>query len=92
MNLHVTLWIVSAGLALAFAATGAMKLALSKDQLVLRGAAWTADFSLATVRFVGFTEIVAALGMILPAALDMPHWLARTSAAVGLVVALLGRR
>jgi hypothetical protein len=90
MNLHVTLWVVSAGLALAFAAAGAMKLVLSKDQLVRRGAAWTANFGTGTVKFAGFTEIVAAAGMILPAVLDFPHVLARVAAAVGLIVATLG--
>jgi hypothetical protein len=86
----VTLWVVSIGLALAFAAAGTMKLVLSKDQLVLRGAAWAADFSSGTVRFVGLTEIVAALGMVLPAVLDTPRWLALTAAAVGLTVVALG--
>jgi len=87
---NVASWIVSIGLALAFAVLGAMKLALSKEHLVLRGADWADDFGPGTVRFVGMTEVLGALGMILPAVLDIPRWLALTAAAAGLIVVVLG--
>jgi hypothetical protein len=90
LALNVASWIVSIGLALALAAAGVTKLALSKEQLVLRGAVWADDFGPGTVIFVGMTELLGALGMILPAVLDIPRWLALTAAAAGLIVVLLG--
>jgi hypothetical protein len=83
-------WIVSIGLGLALAADGAMKLALSKEQLVLRGAIWADEFGSGTVIFVGMTEWLGALGLILPAALDIQRGLALTAAVAGLILVLLG--
>jgi hypothetical protein len=88
--LNVASWIVSIGLALVLAAAGATKLALSKERLVLRGAVWADDFGPGTVVFVGMTELLGALGMILPAVLDIQRWLALTAAAAGLIVVMLG--
>ena len=44
-----------------------MKLVVSKEQLVRRGAGWVDDFSSGTIRFVGFTELLGGLAIILPA-------------------------
>jgi DoxX-like family len=88
--MNMAFWIVSIGLALAFAGEGAMKLALPKDELILRGAAWINDFCSSTVRFVALTEILGGVGIILPAVVDMPRWLAPTSATAGLAVVMLG--
>ena len=90
MALNVASWIVSIGLALALAAAGVTKLALSKEQLVLRGAVWADDFGPGTVIFVGMTELLGALGMILPAVLDIPPLLARMAATAGLIIVMLG--
>ena len=86
----VAFLVVRIGLGLAFAAVGAMKLVVSKEQLVLRGAGWVDDLSSGTVRFVGFTEMVGGLGMILPVVLDVPPSLVRTAAAAGLLIVMLG--
>lgn len=86
----VALWLVSIGMGLAFIAVGAMKLLVSKEQLVQRGAGWVCDFSSGTVRFVAFTEMVGGLGMIVPVLLGSPAWLALTAAAAGLIVVVIG--
>jgi hypothetical protein len=90
LALNVVSWIISIGLALVLAADGAMKLALSKEQLALRGAIWADDFGSGTVIFVGMTEWLGGLGMILPAALDIQRWLAFTAAVAGLILVMLG--
>ncbi len=90
MKVIVAFLVVRIGLGLAFAAVGAMKLVVSKEQLVLRGAGWVDDLSSGTVRFVGFTEMVGSLGMILPVVLDVPPSLVRTAAAAGLLIVMLG--
>ena len=91
MKVIVAFLVVRIGLGLAFAAVGAMKLVVSKEQLVLRGAGWVDDLSSGTVRFVGFTEMVGSLGMILPVVLDVPPSLVRTAAAAGLpYIVMLG--
>ncbi len=63
---NVALWALSVGMGLAIAAAGAVKLVASKEQLVRRGAGWVDDFSSGTVRFVGFTELLGGLAIILP--------------------------
>lgn len=85
-----TFWILSVVLALAFATTGVTKLLLSKSQLMLRGVDWVSDFSSTTVRFVGLTELVGAIGMLLPLMITIPRNFALAAGAVGLVVIMLG--
>ena len=86
----MVLWFVSIGMGLAFAAVGAMKLVLSKKRLVLQGAGWIEDFSSGTVRFVGLTEMVGGLAIILPAVIDIPSRLVLTAGIAGLIVVMLG--
>ena len=86
----VALWVVSIIMGLALIAAGAMKLVISKKHLVLRGAGWVEDFSSGTVRFVGFTEMVGGLAILLPAVLDIPSRLALMAGTAGLIVVMLG--
>ena len=90
VQVNVALWIVSIGMGLALTLAGAMKVVVSKKHLVLLGAGWVEDFWSGTVRFVGFTEMVGGLGMILPVVLDVPPSLVRTAAAAGLLIVMLG--
>ena len=90
VEVDVALWVVSMGMGLAFTAAGAMKLVLPKEHLVLRGARWVQDFSSGTVKFVGFTEMLGGLAIILPAVLDIPSRLALTAGTAGLIVVMLG--
>lgn len=85
--MNVFLWIVQAVLAAMFAMAGVMKSTQPKDNLVGR-LPWTADFSQATVRFIGIMEFAAALGLILPAATGIAPVLTPL-AATGLVVVMV---
>jgi DoxX-like family len=90
VDVNMAFWVVSIGMGLAFAAAGAMKLVVSKKQLALHGARWTEDFSSVTVRFVGFTEMMGGLAIIIPAVLDIPPRLALTAGIAGLILVMLG--
>jgi uncharacterized membrane protein YphA (DoxX/SURF4 family) len=90
VEVDVALWVVSAGMGLAFAASGVMKLVMPKKQLALRGSGWVDDFSSGTVILVGLTEIAGGLAMLLPPVLDISFRLAVTVGSAGLIVVMLG--
>ena len=78
------LWIIQVLLALLFLFTGGMKLVLPLDQL-------TGPVALPGwfTRFIGVTEVVGALGLILPSLLRIKPWLTPL-AALGLVLIMIG--
>jgi DoxX-like family len=88
--MNVALWVVSIAMGVAFAAVGAMKLLVSKKRLLRRGAGWVEDFSSGAIRFVGFTELLGGLALLLPVALDAPPRLAIAAGAAGLTFVALG--
>ena len=90
VEVSVALWVVSIGMGLAFVASGAMKLVVSKKRLALHGASWVGDFSSRTVIFVGLTETMGGLAIVLPAALGIPTRFAVTAGMAGLIVVMLG--
>ena len=84
--MNVFLWIVAGLLAAFFLAAGGNKLAQSKAKLGENpNMKWTEDFSAGTLKFIGAAEVLGALGVILPAALDIAPILVPL-AAVGLAV------
>ena len=85
--MNVFLWIVQAVLAAVFAMAGVMKSTQPKARLAEK-LPWVADFSPATVRFIGIVEFAAALGLILPAATGTAPVLTPL-AATGLAVIML---
>ena len=87
--MNIVLWIIAGLLAFAFLAAGAMKLAQPKEKLAASGMAWTETFSPGTVKLIGALEVLAALGLILPAALDIAPILVPL-AALGLVLIMIG--
>jgi hypothetical protein len=90
VEVDVALWVLSIGIGVAFAASGAMKLVVSKKRLALRGTSWVADFSSGTVIFVGLTEMTGGLAITVPAVLDVPSRLAVTAGTAGLIIVMLG--
>ncbi|GID92072.1 DoxX family protein [Amorphoplanes digitatis] len=87
--MNIVLWIIAGLLAAAFAAAGVLKLSRSKEQLAASGLAWTEDFSAGTVKLIGAVELLAAVGLILPALLDIAPVLVPL-AATGLVLTMIG--
>ncbi|XAS70137.1 DoxX family protein [Micrococcaceae bacterium Sec5.1] len=87
--MNITLWIITAILALLFLAAGTMKIVQPKAKLAASGQGWVEDFSDGTVKGIGSLEVLAALGLILPALAGVATVLVPT-AAIGLAVLMLG--
>ena len=74
---------------MAFLAGGVLKLTLPREKLVASGLRFAEDLSAGTVKVIGILEILAWVGLILPAALDIAPVLVPL-AAVGLVALMIG--
>jgi uncharacterized membrane protein YphA (DoxX/SURF4 family) len=86
--MDVVLWILAGVLAAAFLGAGVTKLTQPKEKLAAT-MGWVEDFSPGTVKVIGALEVLAAIGLILPAALDIVPVLVPL-AAVGLVALMIG--
>jgi uncharacterized membrane protein YphA (DoxX/SURF4 family) len=85
----IAFWIVSGLLALVFLATGSMKLARSREQLVAGGMGYAADFSTTQVKLIGTAQVLGAIGLILPVLLNIAPVLS-PFAALALAVIMVG--
>jgi uncharacterized membrane protein len=63
--MNTAMWIIQGILAAMFAMTGIMKSTQSKDKLI-KNLPWVDDFSLQTVRFIGISELLGGIGIIIP--------------------------
>jgi uncharacterized membrane protein YphA (DoxX/SURF4 family) len=86
---NIVLWIITGLLAAAFAGAGLMKLTQPKEKLAASGMGWTEQFSPAAIKAIGALEVAAAVGLILPAVLDIAPVLVAL-AALGLVLIMIG--
>jgi uncharacterized membrane protein YphA (DoxX/SURF4 family) len=86
--MNTVLWIVQVLLALGFGMAGFMKVSQPVERLSQR-MGWVNDFSPSTVRLIGVLELLAAIGLILPAATGVLPWLTPLAAA-GLVLTMVG--
>ena len=86
--MNIVLWILQALLALAFAMSGIMKLTQPKEKLAAQ-MAYVEDFSGGMVRLIGLLELLAAIGLIVPALTGILPILTPL-AALGLVLIMLG--
>lgn len=88
--MNVVLWIVAILLAVMFLGAGAMKLSQPKSKLAANpNMAWTQDFSPGVIKLIGALEVLAAIGLVLPALLDIAPIFVPL-AATGLVLLMIG--
>ncbi|MFD8014483.1 DoxX family protein [Streptomyces sp. NPDC058955] len=89
--MNLVLWIVTGLLAAAYLLGGAFKVITPKEKIAASGAGarWVEDFSAGGVKAIGVLEVLAAAGLILPAALDIAPSLV-PMAALGLVLLMTG--
>lgn len=86
--MNVALWVAQVLLAVAFLASGVLK--LIKPRLELQSQTpYVEDFSDVQVKGIGLLEVLAAIGLILPSAFKVAPILTPL-AAVGLVLTMLG--
>jgi uncharacterized membrane protein YphA (DoxX/SURF4 family) len=83
--LHIALWVVQVALALAFGMIGVTKLTTSDAVLIQQSGELVEKYGVGLIRFIGITEILGALGLILPAALRILPVLTPL-AAIGLAI------
>ena len=88
--MNTVVWIAQGLLAVAMLGAGAMKLTQSKQQLMASGNMdWTEDFPEPQIKGIGLLEVLAGLGLVLPALLDVAPTLVGV-AAVGVALLMLG--
>lgn len=88
--MNVFLWILQGLLAAMFLMAGVMKSTQPKEKLAEK-LPWAEDYPAGTVRLIGVVELLAAVGLILPAALGILPVLtplAATGLAVVMVLAI----
>lgn len=86
--MNTALWIAQILLALAFLATGLLKLTQPREQLLAR-MAWVNDFTAGQVKAIGAVEVLGAVGLIVPGLTGIAPILVPI-AAVGLALVMLG--
>jgi hypothetical protein len=86
-GLRIGLWVVQGLLALVFAMSGGMKLAVPYSELLKQGL-WVQSVPEGLVKVIGVAEVSGALGLILPAATRIKPILTPI-AAVGFVVIMV---
>lgn len=87
--MNLALWIIAGLLAVAFLVSGAMKLIQSKEKLVASGMAVLDDFSPGAIKAIGVLEVLASVGLILPAVVDIAPILVPL-AAIGVILLMIG--
>src|SRR6266705_1598503 len=88
--MNTALWIIAGLLAAVFLLAGANKLFIPREKLAKApGGGWVLDFSAGFVKALGAVEIMGAVGLILPALLDIAPVLVPL-AAVGLGLIMIG--
>jgi hypothetical protein len=88
--METVIWIAQGLLAAVLAMAGLTKLARPKTELLTQGSmAWVEDFDERQIKGIGTLEIAAALGLIIPAAVNVVPALTAIAAS-GVVLLMLG--
>jgi hypothetical protein len=87
--MNLALWIAAALLAGVFLFAGGTKLVRGREDLLKAGMGFVEDFPMGAVRAIGALEVLAAIGLILPALTGIAPILVPL-AATGLVLMMIG--
>ena len=86
--MNILLWLAQILLACAFGMAGVMKSTQPVDVLAASGIAWAPQIPLPLVRFIGISELLGAVGLILPALTKIKPFLTPL-AALGLLTIMI---
>lgn len=86
--MNIFLWILAIVLAVAFLLAGLTKLTQPKEKLVT-SLGWVEDYPIGLTRFIGAAEVLGAIGLILPAAVNVAPILVPIAATCLAVVMVL---
>ena len=86
--MNIAIWIIQGILAAMFGMAGVMKSTQPKEKLAPQ-VPWVNDFSLGVVRLVGISELLGAVGLIVPWATGIQPMLTPVAAAALVLVMLL---
>lgn len=90
--MNIVLWVLQIFLALMMLMPGFMKLTNNNAQLIKKGNGhmdWAEDISPTNMKIIGILEILAALGLIVPMAIDLYPFLTPW-AAIGVILTMIG--
>ncbi|MVU80674.1 DoxX family protein [Nocardia sp. ET3-3] len=87
--MNALLWTLQIVLALGFAAAGATKIILPRDQLATTLGNWVEDFPALLLKPLGAAEVLGAIALVIPPAIDVAPILTPI-AAVCLVITMIG--
>jgi uncharacterized membrane protein YphA (DoxX/SURF4 family) len=87
--MNTLLWILQIILAIVYVVSGAQKSTQSKERMIATGQTGVRDYSLSFIRFIATCELLGAVGLILPRALDVLPILTPI-AALGLAIVMVG--
>jgi|SRR5664279_1909109 len=63
--MNIALWIIQGFLAVIFVMAGVLKTTTPKDKL-LKQLPWVRDYSYGTVKFIGVSELLGGIGLVVP--------------------------
>ncbi|SER22639.1 DoxX family protein [Actinokineospora terrae] len=87
--MHIALWVIAVLLAAAFVYPGTTKLRYDREQLVEAGLGWYRGWPPVAIKVLGVLELLAVVGLVLPAVIDIAPILVPI-AATGLAVTMAG--
>jgi hypothetical protein len=87
--MSIALWIAAIVLAIAMLGAGSMKLIRSREQLVAMSMGYAAHFPPGAIKAIGALEVLAAIGLILPALTGIAPVLV-SLAATGVAIIMVG--
>lgn len=87
--MNIALWIITSVLAAVFLAAGSIKLVKPQEELAASGMGSIDAFPPGLVKAIGALEVLAAVGLVLPAVLDIAPVLVPL-AALGVVLLMAG--
>lgn len=86
--MNIALWIVAGLLAAIFLMAGMMKIRQSKEKLA-ESMGWVEHYEPRTIKLIGLLEVLAAIGLIVPAVTGIVPMLTPL-AAIGLALVMVG--